>query len=48
LPKWYIVRAGDTLYSIARRFGVDVEHILSRNKALTPEQLRVGQRVRLQ
>jgi LysM repeat protein len=48
LPKWYIVRAGDTLYSIARRFGVDVEHILSRNKALTPEQLSVGQRVRLQ
>ncbi|GIV55326.1 MAG: hypothetical protein KatS3mg040_0094 [Candidatus Kapaibacterium sp.] len=48
LPKWYVVRAGDTLFSIARRFGVDVEHILSRNKAIDPEHLRVGQRVRLQ
>lgn len=48
LPKWYVVRAGDTLYSIARRFGVNIEHILTRNNALDPEHLHVGQRVRLQ
>lgn len=48
LPKWYVVRPGDTLYSIARRFGVDVAHILAKNKSLVPDQLRVGQRVRLQ
>ena len=48
LPKWYTVRPGDTLYSIARRFGVDVEHIIAKNKALDPDKLRAGQRLRLQ
>lgn len=48
LPKWYTVRPGDTLYSIARRFGVEIDEIVAKNKALTPEQLRVGQRLRLQ
>lgn len=48
LPKWYVVRPGDTLYSIARRFGLDVAHILAKNKSLVPDQLRAGQRVRLQ
>ncbi|MCX7930117.1 MAG: LysM peptidoglycan-binding domain-containing protein [Chlorobi bacterium] len=46
--RWYTVRPGDTLYSIARRFGVDVEHIIAKNKALDPDKLRAGQRLRLQ
>ncbi len=48
LPKWYTIRPGDTLYSIARRFGVNVEEILAKNKSLDPDHLRVGQRLRLQ
>ncbi|MCS7001160.1 MAG: LysM domain-containing protein, partial [Candidatus Kapabacteria bacterium] len=48
LPKWYVVRRGDTIFSIARRFGLDVKRILARNKALDPNNLRVGQRLRLQ
>ncbi|MDW8272025.1 MAG: LysM peptidoglycan-binding domain-containing protein [Bacteroidota bacterium] len=48
LPKWYVVRRGDTIFSIAQRFGLDVERILARNKALDPNSLRVGQRLRLQ
>ncbi len=48
LPKWYTIRPGDTLYSIARRFGVNVEVILAKNKSLDPDHLRAGQRLRLQ
>ncbi|MCX7930635.1 MAG: LysM peptidoglycan-binding domain-containing protein [Chlorobi bacterium] len=48
LPKWYTVRWGDTIYSIARRFGVDIEHIMTKNKSLVATELRVGQRLRLQ
>ncbi|GIV55197.1 MAG: lytic transglycosylase [Candidatus Kapaibacterium sp.] len=48
LPKWYTVRSGDTLYSIARRFGIDVEDILAKNKLPDADHLRAGQRLRLQ
>jgi LysM repeat protein len=43
------VQAGDTLYSIARRFGVSREAIIAANKQTlrNPEQLRVGQQLRI-
>lgn len=45
----YIVQPGDTLYSIARKFGVSWERILAANRdTLTkPELLRAGQRLRI-
>jgi len=42
----YAVQAGDTLTSIARRFGVSVSE-LQQSNALTTSQLSVGQRLRV-
>jgi tetratricopeptide (TPR) repeat protein len=40
----YVVRAGDTLFSIARRYGVTVQAIMSAN-GLTNYNIRVGQQL---
>lgn len=39
----HIVQAGDTVYSIARQYGVSAQRILSDNGILNPRQLAVGQ-----
>ena len=39
----YQIRAGDTIYSLARRFGTTVDAILAANPGIRPEALRVGQ-----
>ncbi len=39
----YTIRAGDTLFALARRFGTTVEAILDANPGIDPEALRVGQ-----
>jgi LysM repeat protein len=39
----YTVQAGDTLYSIARRYGTTVEAIQSTNGIVNPWYIRVGQ-----
>ena len=44
----HVVQPGDTLYSIARRFGIDVEDIRTKNKLPDADHLRAGQRLRLQ
>ncbi len=41
----YIVRAGDTLYSIAQMFGTTVERILTANPGLTVNNLQIGQQI---
>jgi LysM repeat protein len=41
----YPVAAGDTLWGLARRFGVDLETILAVNGEIDPSRLRVGQLV---
>jgi LysM repeat protein len=43
----YTVRSGDTLASIAARFGTTVERLLELNTGIEPTTLRVGQTVRL-
>ncbi|MFN2292150.1 MAG: LysM peptidoglycan-binding domain-containing protein [Anaerolineae bacterium] len=42
---WYTVRAGDTLYSIACRFGVSVWSIVAANHIANPNIIYVGQRL---
>ncbi|MCL7454821.1 MAG: LysM peptidoglycan-binding domain-containing protein [Anaerolineae bacterium] len=42
---WYTVRAGDTLYSIAARFGVSVWSIVAANHIANPNIIFVGQRL---
>lgn len=39
----YLIRSGDTLYSLARRFNTTVTSILGLNPGINPENLRVGE-----
>lgn len=41
--KWYRVRGGDTLASIAKRFGLSVEMLKHRNRSISTRQLRAGE-----
>lgn len=41
----YIVRTGDTLYSIGKRFGVDYHQIASRNRLRPPYHIFIGQQL---
>ena len=43
----YTVKAGDTLYSLARRFGTTVEAIVSLNKLAAPDQIAAGMTLRI-
>ena len=43
----YIVQAGDTLYSIAWRYGMDYRTLASWNDLENPDVILVGQRIRL-
>lgn len=42
-PMYYVVRPGDTLYSIARRYGITVDEILNMNKLGNPNLIYPGQ-----
>ncbi len=46
-PEYYKVRSGDTLYAIAWRYGRNVEDLIAWNRLDSPDELAVGQRVRL-
>jgi membrane-bound lytic murein transglycosylase D len=46
-PSSYVVRAGDTLYSIARRFDTAVDTLLSLNKLSPTAVIQPGLRLRL-
>jgi lipoprotein NlpD len=43
----YIVAKGDTLYSIAKKNGVNYRDLARWNKIKDPRRLRVGQELRL-
>lgn len=44
---YYIVRPGDTLADIAQRYDVTVEDIVRDNRIANPDQIYVGQRLRI-
>jgi Tfp pilus assembly protein FimV len=44
----YSVRSGDTLGTIAGRFGTTVEELLALNPGIDPRALRVGQSLRVE
>jgi LysM repeat protein len=46
-PKYYRLRAGETLSDVALRFRTTVESLLALNPKIKPNQLTVGQRVRV-
>lgn len=43
----HYVRPGDTLYSIARKYGVSAQELARHNALQNPDQLEVGQQVRI-
>ena len=47
-PKYYKIRRGDNLISIARKFGITVSSLKRLNKNLDERRLQVGQRIRIQ
>ncbi len=44
-PRVYVVQPGDTLFSIARRFGVDMQELARLNNITDPSTIYVGQRL---
>jgi lipoprotein NlpD len=46
-PASYVVRGGDTLYSVAWRFGIDFRSLSHWNRISDPNVIYVGQRLRL-
>jgi murein DD-endopeptidase MepM/ murein hydrolase activator NlpD len=44
-PATYVVARGDTLYAIARHYGVSVGRLMTANAISDPRDLRVGQRL---
>ncbi len=48
VPKLYKVRSGETLYSIANKFGLSVKSIQIKNKNLSDNNLKSGQKIKLQ
>ena len=45
--RFYRIRDGDTLESVAARFDTSVDRLLAVNPGLDPTALRIGQRVRV-
>lgn len=41
----YTIRAGDTLYALARRFGITVDAIIAANPGIDPVNLSIGQQI---
>ncbi|MCL6558349.1 MAG: LysM peptidoglycan-binding domain-containing protein [Firmicutes bacterium] len=41
----YVIRAGDTYFSLARRFGTTVEAIAAANPGVDPNNLQIGQTI---
>lgn len=41
----YVITPGDTLFNIARRFGITPQEILRFNPAIDPNNLRIGQEI---
>jgi hypothetical protein len=45
--KYYVIQQGDTFYKLAKRFNTTVEAIQSLNPGVDPENLQVGQKIRI-
>jgi LysM repeat protein len=46
-PKYYRLRAGETISDVALRFNTTVEELLSLNPKIKPTQLTIGERIRV-
>jgi membrane-bound lytic murein transglycosylase D len=48
VPQTYTIQSGDTIFSIAKRFGISVESLKKMNPRLSENRIREGQTLRLQ
>ena len=46
-PQVYVVQAGDTIYAIARRFGINPDQLIQVNRIDNPSLLQVGQQLQI-
>jgi LysM repeat protein len=46
-PRYYRLRAGETISDVALRFDTTVEELLRLNPKIKPTQLTIGQRIRV-
>ena len=46
-PRYYRLRAGETISDVALRFDTTVEELLRLNPKIEPTQLTIGQRIRV-
>ena len=47
VPEWYVIRDGDTLWTIAEKFGITVDQILALNDIPNPDMIYPRRRIRL-
>ncbi len=47
-PKFHVVRRGDTLSSIAQKYGVSIQNLIQNNPNIRPGRIKVGQKVYLE
>jgi len=45
--RYYTIRRGDTLYLIAKRYGTTVEALMALNPGINPQNLQIGQKIRI-
>ena len=45
--QYYVVRSGDTLGSIAQKYGTTVDGLMTLNPGIDPTALHIGQRIRV-
>lgn len=46
-PDYHIVKKGETLNSIARKYGVALSDVLEANKISSPDRIKTGQRIKI-
>ena len=47
VPKWYVVRPGDTLSRIAEKYGTTLQRLMWLNDIAVPDLIYPGQRLRI-
>ncbi len=45
--QYYTAKSGDSYWSIAQRFGIDLNYLLALNQVSNPNVLKIGQIVKL-
>jgi murein DD-endopeptidase MepM/ murein hydrolase activator NlpD len=43
----YVIQSGDTLYSIALRFGIDLQTLIDANASIDPNSLNIGDEIKI-